>query len=157
LSLTLSADSAEELPAHPSEPSYPCCISALGELAEVTPHGESKVKFIRPDKMPKPTDRLRRLRALSALEASQENSPSGLWRALGKRVGCKPSGVRIPHSPPATLLIDEANPASDRLFGLATKKRLLVWIKARERLWQPQQRRSATNRTEGRAEPKAIT
>ena len=30
----------------------------------------------------------------------QENSPSGLWRTLGKRVGCKPSGVRIPHSPP---------------------------------------------------------
>ncbi len=29
----------------------------------------------------------------------QENSPSGLWRTLGKRVGCKPSGVRIPHSP----------------------------------------------------------
>ena len=32
--------------------------------------------------------------------ATQENSPSGLWRTLGKRVGCKPSGVRIPHSPP---------------------------------------------------------
>ena len=25
----------------------------------------------------------------------QENSPSGLWRQLGKLVGCKPSGVRI--------------------------------------------------------------
>lgn len=30
---------------------------------------------------------------------SKENSPSGLWRALGKRVECKLSGVRIPHSP----------------------------------------------------------
>ena len=30
---------------------------------------------------------------------AQENSPSGLWRTLGKRVGCKPSGVRIPHPP----------------------------------------------------------
>ena len=29
-----------------------------------------------------------------------EDSPSGLWRTLGKRVGCKPSGVRIPHPPP---------------------------------------------------------
>ena len=28
-----------------------------------------------------------------------EDSPSGLWRTLGKRVGCKPSGVRIPHPP----------------------------------------------------------
>ena len=32
----------------------------------------------------------------------QENSPSGLWRQLGKLVGCKPSGVRIPHSPPSS-------------------------------------------------------
>ncbi len=31
-----------------------------------------------------------------------EDSPSGLWRTLGKRVGCKPSGVRIPHPPPLT-------------------------------------------------------
>ena len=29
-----------------------------------------------------------------------EDSPSGLWRTLGKRVGCKLSGVRIPHPPP---------------------------------------------------------
>ena len=29
----------------------------------------------------------------------EENSPSGLWRTLGKRVGCKPSRVRIPYSP----------------------------------------------------------
>jgi hypothetical protein len=31
-----------------------------------------------------------------------EDSPSGLGRTLGKRVGCKPSGVRIPHPPPLT-------------------------------------------------------
>lgn len=31
-----------------------------------------------------------------------EISPSGLWRTLGKRVGCKPSGVRIPLSPQIT-------------------------------------------------------
>ena len=28
-----------------------------------------------------------------------EDSPRGLWRSLGKRVGCKPSRVRIPHPP----------------------------------------------------------
>ena len=32
--------------------------------------------------------------------AQLEDSPSGLWRSLGKRVGCKPSGVRISHPPP---------------------------------------------------------
>src|SRR5690625_6884029 len=31
----------------------------------------------------------------------QEDSPSGLWRTLGKRVGLTPSRVRIPHPPPA--------------------------------------------------------
>ena len=36
---------------------------------------------------------------LVGIKTQLENSPSGLWRALGKRVGCKPSGVRIPHSP----------------------------------------------------------
>lgn len=35
----------------------------------------------------------------AALRGSREDSPSGLWRTLGKRVGCKPSGVRIPHPP----------------------------------------------------------
>jgi hypothetical protein len=30
-----------------------------------------------------------------------EDSPSGLGRTLGKRVGCKPSGVRIPYPLPA--------------------------------------------------------
>jgi hypothetical protein len=32
---------------------------------------------------------------------TKEDSPSGLWRTLGKRVGFTPSGVRIPHPPPA--------------------------------------------------------
>ena len=31
--------------------------------------------------------------------SSREDSPSGLWRSLGKRVGCKPSGVQIPYPP----------------------------------------------------------
>ena len=36
-----------------------------------------------------------------AMLAELEDSPSGLWRTLGKRVGFTPSGVRIPHPPPA--------------------------------------------------------
>lgn len=31
-------------------------------------------------------------------DATQEDSPSGLWRTLGKRVGCKPSGFESPSS-----------------------------------------------------------
>src|SRR3954469_22135799 len=31
-----------------------------------------------------------------------EDSPSGLWRSLGKRVGGNPSGVRISHPPHST-------------------------------------------------------
>src|SRR5699024_10155516 len=31
--------------------------------------------------------------------SSAEDSPSGLWRSLGKRVGLTPSGVRIPYPP----------------------------------------------------------
>ena len=34
------------------------------------------------------------------LPSSAEDSPSGLGRTLGKRVGGNPSGVRIPHPPP---------------------------------------------------------
>ena len=39
----------------------------------------------------------------SGASAQLEDSPSGLWRTLGKRVGCKPSGVRIPHPPPSFI------------------------------------------------------
>ncbi len=34
------------------------------------------------------------------LSSSAEDSPSGLWRSLGKRVGSNPSGVQIPYPPP---------------------------------------------------------
>ncbi len=53
-----------------------------------------------------------------------EGSPSGLWRTLGKRVGCKPSRVRIPLPPPGRvarskrpgdfLLINVLTPVMDR-------------------------------------------
>ena len=66
---------------HPSELSYPCYLSILGDLAKVTPHEES-FPILNPEtanfQTPKNTDRIEVL----------ENSPSGLWRTLGKRVGC---------------------------------------------------------------------
>jgi len=34
----------EGLPAHLTEPAYPCCLPALGGLSEVTPHGESDTR-----------------------------------------------------------------------------------------------------------------
>ena len=36
-----------EPPAHPPELSYPCYLSILGELAEMTPHGGSEIIVIR--------------------------------------------------------------------------------------------------------------
>src|SRR5690242_5228439 len=33
------------------------------------------------------------------LDSCAEDSPSGLWRSLGKRVGLTPSGVQIPYPP----------------------------------------------------------
>ena len=78
---------------HPSELSYPCYLSILGDLAKVTPHEES-TPILNPERANFQTaNNAARIMAL-------ENSPSGLWRTLGKRVGCKPSGVRIPYSPP---------------------------------------------------------
>ena len=47
-----------------------------------------------------------------------EDSPSGLWRTLGKRVGCKPSGVRIPHPPPPD---PGTCPGSGVFFAFAAK------------------------------------
>jgi hypothetical protein len=39
-----------------------------------------------------------------------EDSPSGLWRSLGKRVGLTPSGVRIPYPPPEQALEKKGGP-----------------------------------------------
>src|SRR5665647_1391372 len=48
---------------------------------------------------PRDSGRLAEVRNEFSRCRTLEDSPSGLWRTLGKRVGCKPSGVRIPHSP----------------------------------------------------------
>src|SRR5215207_2392536 len=45
-------------------------------------------------------DRTVDLRAApGSIAGALEDSPSGLWRSLGKRVGGNPSGVRISHPP----------------------------------------------------------
>src|SRR6185312_14897103 len=43
--------------------------------------------------------RLTAHRLPGSLAEHREDSPSGLWRSLGKRVGGNPSGVRISHPP----------------------------------------------------------
>ena len=45
-----------------------------------------------------------------------ENSPSGLWRTLGKRVGVTASRVRISYSPPVGL-----SEQSESLFFFLSK------------------------------------
>src|SRR5438067_11479940 len=75
-------------PVHPSEPAYPCCLPALGRFTGCTPH-----------------EGLRQLYPLvpaagASVSSSAEDWPRGLGRALGKRVGLKPSRVRISYPPP---------------------------------------------------------
>src|SRR5690606_11668437 len=103
---------------------YPCCLPALGEFGEMVPHEGSARQ---PNRDPAPSRNRRQRKGGARAEtavtpagfgatagcrlffwgcprrmrvALQEDSPSGLWRTLGKRVGFTPSGVRIPHPPP---------------------------------------------------------
>src|SRR2546426_5399417 len=74
-------------PVHPSEPAYPCCLPALGRFTGCTPH-----------------EGLRQLYPLvsggrASVSSSAEDSPRGLGRTLGKRVGLTPSRVRISYPP----------------------------------------------------------
>src|SRR2546421_1372570 len=74
-------------PVHPSEPAYPCCLPALGRFTGCTPH-----------------EGLRQLYPLvsgrrASVSSSTEDSPRGLGRTLGKRVGLTPSRVRISYPP----------------------------------------------------------
>jgi hypothetical protein len=55
-----------------------------------------------------------------------EDSPSGLWRTLGKRVGLTPSGVRIPHPPPLCCLRTELIFASRHR---SCRSRVIVWVR----------------------------
>src|SRR4029078_11928108 len=71
-------------PAHPPGPTYPCCLPALGGFSGMTPHEGSAHQGSRPAPVASPA----------------EDSPSGLGRTIGNRVGLTPSGVQIPYPPP---------------------------------------------------------
>ena len=98
-------------PAHPPELTYPCCLPALGEFSEMTPHEGSRTSLAQPATgLQLPPDARPGPRHDAGFRndpdvgyprtcCHQEDSPSGLWRRLGKAVGLTPSGVRIPHPP----------------------------------------------------------
>jgi hypothetical protein len=80
--------------AHPPEPAYPCCIPALGEFGGVTPH-EGSGEHNSPESEWRSTPARR-------VSYPTEDSPSGLGRTLGKRVGGNPSRVQISYPPRST-------------------------------------------------------
>src|SRR5215471_1175865 len=75
-------------PVHPPELAYPCCLPALGRFTRWSPHEGLR--------QPYPSDH----RARPWVSWRAEDSPRGLGRTLGKRVGIKPSRVRISYPPP---------------------------------------------------------
>src|SRR5215469_17012868 len=89
-------------PAHPPELAYPCCLPALGDLARLAPCEGSAAQFspAGPRLWPLPAP-------AAPVSCPAEDSPSGLGRTLGKRVGGNPSGVRISYPPPP-LTCDDA-------------------------------------------------
>src|ERR1700754_3500919 len=70
-------------PVHLTELAYPCCLPALGRFTRCAPHGELPTEY--------PVRGGRR----RPVSFSAEDSPRGLGRTLGKRVGRNPSRVRI--------------------------------------------------------------
>ena len=96
-------------PTYPAERAYPCCLPALGEFGMMPPHGglrtsvgerfpphqsngeawvvphDAPWRVLRHTTRPRPDDFHRARR--SPVPSSAEDSPSGLWRSLGKRVG----------------------------------------------------------------------
>ncbi len=128
-------------PAHPPEPAYPCCLPALGRFAGWAPHGGSTAESTGGLGCP-PSGALRRTtrtgthhsthsadsvrrslegrqgRSARAVSSPAEDSPSGLGRTIGNRVGRDPSGVQIPYPPPVNLgLASGAARAATRRFG----------------------------------------
>lgn len=82
--------------AHPVEPTYPCCLPALGEFSRMTPHEGSATTVTT----------AARTAERARVPSWAEDSPSGLGRTLGKRVGGNPSRVRISYPPPVLIRAD---------------------------------------------------
>jgi hypothetical protein len=82
-----------------------------------------------------------------AVASSAEDSPRGLWRSLGKRVGFTPSRVRIPHPPPVEAVRDlrQRRPRFEALTGILAP----VGVPRPVLIWQP---RSARSSRQGAAE-----
>ena len=80
-------------PAYPTELAYPCCLPALGELGKMPPHGglAPSVGEPRDGHQDGTTIGTGTGGFHAAVDrpvlSSAEDSPSGLWRSLGKRVG----------------------------------------------------------------------
>ena len=102
-------------PVHPSEPAYPCCLPALGRFTGYTPHEGLSSSLPNPPwrpHSPSPPPGPDR----SYVFWRTEDSPSGLGRTLGKRVGGNPSRVRISY-PPHLRRPDPSGPA----FGVSPR------------------------------------
>ena len=76
-------------PAYPTELACPCCLPALGEFGKMPPRGGLPESLGEPRRGDQRRSRPVRFPALAAepVASSAEDSPSGLWRSLGKRVG----------------------------------------------------------------------
>ena len=96
-------------PRAPISAHLPLLPSGPGGFSEMTPREESR-------------DRVRAGQCACAkwlwVISPTEDSPSGLWRSLGKRVGLTPSGVRIPYPPPSISFGTEPRLWKCRLWTL---------------------------------------
>jgi hypothetical protein len=82
-------------PVHPPELAYPCCLPALGRFTRWTPH-EGLDHSVPGAESGHPATRS----TPRSVSCRTEDSPRGLGRTLGKRVGLTPSRVRISYPPP---------------------------------------------------------
>lgn len=69
------------LPAHPVEPTYPCCLSALGEFSQVPPRGEPCIHTrAPPNPPPNPPQRLNP----TAVQTACSENAAGIDTTPGK-------------------------------------------------------------------------
>lgn len=68
-----------------------------------------------------------------------ESSPSGLWRLLGVQVGCKPSRVRLPHSPQMNYYSTNKNLPTGFKQEVSFKDALFMGLAPDEGLFMPGQ------------------